>query len=63
MREYALSLGRELNERALKVIDGMDSERKVYQYCLQFPIAEKPTPVAKKAAPKVVEPVVAEEEE
>jgi len=62
MREYALSLGRELSERALKVIDGMDSERKVYQYCLQFPMA-KPTPVAKKAAPKVVKPVVAEEEE
>ena len=51
MREYALSLGRELPERALEVIDKMKSESKVYQYCLRFPVAEKPKPAPKKKAP------------
>ena len=57
MREYALSLGRELDERALEVIDRMTSEVRVYQYCLRFPMAEKPKAAPKKkVAAKKVEP-------
>ncbi len=61
MREYALSLGRDIPESHLKAIDSMTSKVVVKRYCRRFPLAEKPKVAPKKAAPKPVK--VKEEEE
>jgi hypothetical protein len=58
LREYALSLGRNIPEKYLEDIEGMDDRKQVLQYCKRFPMAAKPAP--KKKAPtkkvKVEEP-------
>ena len=54
LREYVLSLGRDIPEKYLEDIEGMDDRKQVLQYCKRFPMAAKPAP-KKKAAPKKVE--------
>ena len=55
LREYALSLGRDIPEKYLKDIEGMDDRKQVLQYSKRFPMAAKPVP-KKKAAAKKVQP-------
>lgn len=53
LREYALSLGRDIPEKYLKDIEGMDDRKQVLQYCKRFPMAAKAAPKKKVAAKKV----------
>tara|TARA_R100000995_G_scaffold77573_1_gene47701 strand:- start:431 stop:622 length:192 start_codon:yes stop_codon:yes gene_type:complete len=54
LREYALSLGRDIPERYLDDIEEMADRKVVLQYCKRFPKIEVKKPVAKaKPVPKV----------
>ena len=61
MREFILSLGRDIPSDRMEGIEAIGNKLKIAKYCERFPMAAKAAPKpAPKAAPK---PVKADEEE